>query len=205
MLNQAGLARHRIGGSLFVVAQPFERSVAQLAGGCKSAISDLGVKLGPYPYGALDPRPGGGTEGLRQRIEPTAQHPHRRLRKSGPDRAGVAQSAVLFDGELEVGDPAAAVWLIADDVECVALNAFDLEPVLATARAVRQVCPFRDDALKLMRRGDQPPPAPSPSNSSLNRMGPLFGRPINCSSASRRSLKGSPRRSWPSRKRQSKA
>jgi hypothetical protein len=50
----------------------------------------------------------------------------------------------------QIGDPAAPVWLITDDDEGVALDAFDLEPVLAAAGAIRQVDALRDDSLKLM-------------------------------------------------------
>src|SRR5580704_502976 len=100
-------------------------------------------------------------------------------------------------------DVQSGINIVLNDHEGVALDAFDLEPILAPTGAIRQVDAFRDDALKLMRGGDLEDSAPSPSNSSLNRMAPLFGRPINCSSASRRSVRGRPRRSRPSRERQS--
>jgi hypothetical protein len=59
------------------------------------------------------------------------------LRESRSGRGGVAQDAVLFDSEFEIGDPAAPVGLIADDEEGVALDAFDLESILAAAGATR--------------------------------------------------------------------
>jgi hypothetical protein len=51
----------------------------------------------------------------------------------------MAQRAILFDGKFQIGDPAAAVRLIADDDESVALDSFNLEPILAATRALRQV------------------------------------------------------------------
>jgi class 3 adenylate cyclase len=43
---------------------------------------------------------------------------------------------------------------VADDEESVALDTFDLQPVLATTRAIRQIDAFRDDALKFVRAGE---------------------------------------------------
>jgi hypothetical protein len=106
--------------------------MALLAGGREPAIGDIGVKLGPYPYSSFDLEAGHSTPILREWIEHLARHPHSRIRKARSYRAGIAKRAVLFDGELEIGDPAASIQLIADDYEGVALDAFDLQPILAT-------------------------------------------------------------------------
>jgi hypothetical protein len=128
--------------------------MAQFAGGREAAIGDLGVKLRTDPDRALDLEARYDAPLLRQGIKHFAQHPHGRIREARPDRPGITQRTIIFDGEFQIGDSAAAVGLIAYDDEGVALNAFDLQPILASTGAIGQVDALRDDPFEFVRAGE---------------------------------------------------
>src|SRR5262249_27706814 len=85
-------------------------------------------------------------------VEILAQLARRAFLEACPHPADIDQLVALVGGQQQPTDPTKRRrgWLVANDHEAVALDAFDLDPVAATIGVIWRIDPLGDDALEAM-------------------------------------------------------